>query len=50
MVLFLGFLMDQNRDHKFSEIFYFNPQAPVAQKITDKVVFRHFQGDGVEFF
>ena len=27
-----------------------NPQAPVAQKIADEVVFRHFQGDGVEFF
>ena len=27
-----------------------NPQAPVAQKITDEVVFRHFQGEGVEFF
>ena len=26
-----------------------NPQAPVAQKIADKVVFRHFQGEGVEF-
>ena len=28
----------------------FNPQAPVAQKSTDEVVFRHFQGEGVEFF
>ena len=27
-----------------------NPQAPVAQKIADEVVFRHFQGEGVEFF
>ena len=27
-----------------------NPQAPVAQKISDKVVFRRFQGEGVEFF
>ena len=27
-----------------------NPQAPVAQKIADKVVFRRFQGEGVEFF
>ena len=26
-----------------------NPQAPVAQKAADQVVFR-FQGDGVEFF
>ena len=28
----------------------FNPQAPVAQKIVDEVVFRRFQGEGVEFF
>ena len=27
-----------------------NPQAPVAQKSADEVVFRHFQGEGVEFF
>ena len=27
-----------------------NPQAPVAQKIADEVVFRHFQGEGAEFF
>ena len=27
-----------------------NPQAPVAQKIADEVVFRCFQGEGVEFF
>ena len=27
-----------------------NPQAPVAQKIMDEVVFQHFQGEGVEFF
>ena len=26
-----------------------NPQAPVAQKIADDVVFRRFQGEGVEF-
>ena len=26
-----------------------NPQAPVAQKIADELVFRHFQGEGVEF-
>ena len=32
--------------------FYFpiSPQAPGAQKIADEVVFRHFQGEGVEFF
>ena len=27
-----------------------NPQAPVAQKITDEVVFRRFQGGGLEVF
>ena len=27
-----------------------NPQAPVAQKFVDEVVFRGFQGEGVEFF
>ena len=28
----------------------FNSQAPVAQKVADEVVFRRFQGEGVEFF
>ena len=28
----------------------FNPQAPVAQKIADEVVFQRLQGEGVEFF
>ena len=28
----------------------FNPQAPVAQKVADEVVFQRFQGEGVEFF
>ena len=27
-----------------------NPQAPVAQKNAVEVVFRRFQGEGVEFF
>ena len=27
-----------------------NPHAPVAQKVADEVVFRRFQGEGVEFF
>ena len=30
--------------------FIINPQAPVAQISADEVVFRHFQGEGVEFF
>ena len=29
---------------------HFNPRAPVTQKIADEVVFRRFQGEGVEFF
>ena len=28
----------------------FNPQAPVAQKTAEEVVFRYFRGEGVEFF
>ena len=27
-----------------------NPHTPVAQKIADEVVFRRFQGEGLEFF
>ena len=27
-----------------------NPHTPVAQKDADEVVFRRFQGEGVEFF
>ena len=27
-----------------------NPQAPVAQKVTDEVIFRRSQGEGVEVF
>ena len=27
-----------------------NPKTPIALKITDKVVFRRFRGEGVEFF
>ena len=27
-----------------------NPHTPVAQKSADEVVFRHFQGEGAEFF
>ena len=28
----------------------FNPHTPVAQRVADEVVFRRFQGEGVEFF
>ena len=35
----------------YSEKFQgFNPQALVAEKIADELVFRHFQDEGVEFF
>ena len=36
-------------DIKIGSPFYINPQAPVAQKVADEVVFRHFRGEGVEF-
>ena len=29
---------------------WLNPQAPVTQKTVDEVIFRRFQGEGVEFF
>ena len=32
------------------EMLFFNPHTPIAQKIADEVVFRCFQGEGVEFF
>ena len=34
----------------FQNAVFINPQAPVAQKIADEVVFRRFQGEGVVFF
>ena len=27
-----------------------SPQAPVAQKIADELVFRRFQGEGIDLF
>ena len=27
-----------------------NPHKPVAQKVAEEVIFRRFQGEGVEFF
>ena len=30
--------------------FVLNPHTPVAQEIADEDVFRHLQGEGVEFF
>ena len=46
--------MDENQyfssqSHYFY-ISYINPQAPVAHKIADEMVFRRFQDEGVEFF
>ena len=35
---------------KLSLYRYLDPQAPVAQKVADEVVFRRFRGEGVEFF
>ena len=42
----------ENADCPYSEVFKIsvNPQAPVAQKIADQVVFRRFQGEGAGFF
>ena len=43
----------RSRDHIYPQRLtklFLNPQTPVAQKIADEVVFRHFQGEGVEFF
>ena len=39
---------DHSRYRK--SLWRFNPQAPVAQKVADEVVFRRFRGEGVEFF
>ena len=33
-----------------TRLYPFNPKASVAQKSVDEVVFRRFQGEGVEFF
>ena len=40
----------QKFDHTDCHTDFFNPQAPVAQKFADEVVFRRFRGEGVEFF
>ena len=39
----------QVKTHNFEKTLL-NPQAPAAQKIADEVIFRRFQGEGVEFF
>ena len=38
------------RASEINRILNLNPQAPVAQKTADELVFRRFQGEGVEFF
>ena len=38
------------RSRRDESICGINPQAPVAQKTVDEVLFRHFQGEGVDFF
>ena len=43
----LGCKAEKIRD---KSVIHLNPQASVAQKIADGVVFRRFQGEGVEFF
>ena len=40
-------MMKKKKNWKLSIL---NSQAPVAQKFADEVVFRRFQGEGVEFF
>ena len=36
--------------HGLSYQLLINPHKPVAQKVADEMVFRRFQGEGVEFF
>ena len=42
-----NYFVHWNNYLRFNEI---NPQAPVAQKVADGVVFRRFRREGVEFF
>ena len=37
-------MLTENNYIQVSQKLDFNPQAPVAQKISDEVVFRSFQG------
>ena len=43
-------LYEKCKNAKNTNFNIFNPQAPVAQKAADEVVFRRFQGEGGEFF
>ena len=52
-----GYLMFGTDGSKYFRIYtnlitnlVINPQAPVAPKIADEVLFRRFQGEGVDFF
>ena len=51
--LFLAKKLSRHRLELFINQFYeesLSPHSPVAQKVADEVVFRRFQGEGVEFF
>ena len=37
-----------NKHSSVNQLFL-NPHAPIAQKVADKLVFRRFQGERVEF-
>ena len=41
--------LERMSQENFKNLFV-NPQAPVVQKSTDEVGFRHFQCEGVDFF
>ena len=43
-------ILNLSESFKNDDFLSFNPHTPVAQKIADEVVFRRFQGEGVEFF
>ena len=42
--------LKQNLNGAYQYCLLFNPHTPVAQKVADEIVFRRFQGEGVEFF
>ena len=47
-----GFKLFDDKFYRFFNKYYMqlNPQAPVALKVADEVVFLRFQGERVEFF
>ena len=46
----VDFYSGRRKSKRSSLKFIINPQAPVAQKVADELVFRRFHGEGVEFF